>query len=146
MSTIYTIGFTKKSAEDFFTILKKNSVRVLMDIRLNNKSQLAGFSKYPDIEFFTNKIVKIKYIHDDFFSPTKEILKSYKHKEIAWEEYIKLFNSLMKERKIDEYIKEKYDTFDGFCLLCSEEKPDKCHRRLVAEKISKFYNMDIIHL
>ena len=146
MSTVYTIGFTKKSAEDFFSILVKNNVRVLLDIRLNNTSQLAGFSKYPDIKFFTNEIAKIKYIHDDFFSPTDDILKSYKHKEITWEEYEKSFDELMKERNIEEYIRKNYANLDRFCLLCSEEKSDKCHRRLVAEKMAEIYNMDIIHL
>lgn len=136
MINIYTIGFTKKSAEEFFALLDSNDVKVLYDIRLNNSSQLAGFTKGSDLEFFLRKILSIEYIHDIKFSPTKEILSNYKNKVISWEEYEKRFNMLLKERKLEKYIYgELLDKLDGICFLCSEDKADFCHRRLVAEYI-----------
>ena len=88
MKKIYTIGFTKKSAENFFEILEKNNISKIVDIRLNNTSQLAGFTKYPDIEFFLKKISHIEYVHDSLFSPLNETLKKYKSKNITWNDYV----------------------------------------------------------
>lgn len=147
MPKMFTIGFTQKKAADFFGLLIKNEVKVVLDIRLNNTSQLAGFAKFPDIEYFLNRICKIKYIHDTFFSPEESTLNSYKKKQISWEQYVDEFNSTMSERKIVNYIREKYSNPDRFCLLCSEPTADKCHRRLVANKFKEqFKDLEIIHL
>ncbi len=147
---LYTIGFTKKSAKDFFTLLKKNNIRELIDIRLNNASQLAGFTKGNDLKYFLKEICDIEYIHDTELSPTKEILDDYKNKKISWSQYEMFFKSLLEERKISSMLETKYNNeFDNICLLCSEVTADKCHRRLVAEYIKNKnpnLNIEIIHL
>ena len=142
MPILYTIGFTKKKAKEFFETLIAYKVDTVIDIRLNNTSQLAGFSKYPDIDFFLDKLCNIKYIHDTNFAPTNETLESYKKNIINWEEYVSRFTKTMDERKIHDYIKGKYDSTSNktVCLLCSEIKADKCHRKLVAQYFSEIFN------
>jgi uncharacterized protein (DUF488 family) len=115
-----------------------NKIKNLIDIRLNNVSQLAGFTKKNDFEFFLKKISDINYYHFSFLAPTEEILNAYRNKEISWNEYEEKFNILMKERKIETKIDLKI--FDNSCLLCSEELPDKCHRRLVAEYLKTYFS------
>ena len=100
MEKIFTIGFTKKTAQYFFELLIKNNVSTVLDIRRNNTSQLSGFSKYPDIEFFLKELCSINYMSDIKFAPTEQILKDYKSKKITWDEYIIQFNKLMKASKI----------------------------------------------
>lgn len=139
MNKLFTIGFTKKTAEEFFNYLKDSGVCTVIDIRLNNTSQLAGFSKYPDIEFFLHSICGIDYIHEPMFSPSEKTLKKYKKKEIDWDIYKKEFNQTMNERNINTLIKEKYLNLDNVCLLCSEPIPDNCHRSIIAED---FLNAD----
>lgn len=150
MINVYTIGFTKKSAEEFFSLLEHNCVKLLYDVRLNNSSQLAGFTKGTDLEFFLRKVSSINYIHNIKFSPTKEILSDYKNKIISWNEYEKKFSILLKERKLEKYIcKKLINKLDGICFLCSEDKADFCHRRLVAEYIKTVLGdleINIIHL
>ena len=104
---IYTIGFTKKTAEDFFNILKKNNIKIVYDIRLNNTTQLAGFTKGRDLEYFLREILSIKYIHDNKFSPTKEILNDYKKNRIDWDTYENRFNALLDSRTLESYIKDE---------------------------------------
>lgn len=150
MITIYTIGFTKKSAEQFFKLLEVNDVKTLFDVRLNNSTQLAGFSKGRDLEFFLKKILSIKYIHNIDFSPTKEILDDYKKKKITWKNYEEEFNKLLMSRKLENYIENnlKYK-LDKICFLCSEDTADYCHRRLVAEYIKDILNgeeIEIVHI
>ena len=150
MIKVFTIGFTKKSAEEFFSLLERNEVKLLYDVRLNNSSQLAGFTKGNDLAFFLRKMLSLKYIHDVRFSPTKEILSDYKNKIITWDEYEKKFNVLLNNRKLEKYIcEELVNELDGICFLCSEDKADFCHRRLVAEYIKtvlRKVEIDIIHL
>ncbi|MGG7153047.1 DUF488 family protein [Clostridium neonatale] len=147
---LYTIGFTKKSAQQFFEILGRNKIQKVIDIRLNNSSQLAGFSKGTDLEFFLKKLCNIKYTHDIELAPTKEILSDYKKKKISWEEYEVKFISLLNKRNSNNNIGNKfYDEIDGVCLLCSEQLANNCHRRLVAEYLKEKltdYNIEIIHL
>lgn len=145
---IYTIGFTKSSAEHFFSRLIKSNIEVVLDVRINNTSQLAGFSKYPDIEYFLKSIANIQYMNDINFAPTESILKDYKNKDISWDDYEKRFAVLMDERNIEEYIKKNYDIAlkKNVCLLCSEDKANKCHRRLIAEYFNKAFGNNIIHL
>jgi uncharacterized protein (DUF488 family) len=142
---LFTIGFTKKSAQQFFDALIKAGVRRVVDTRLNNVSQLAGFTKRPDLEYFLQKIGNIEYLHLLDLAPTKDILDAYKKKGGDWQTYEKQFLQLITERKIDQKISP--DLLDGGCLLCSEPTPHHCHRRLVAEYLSqKLGTIKIHHL
>jgi len=143
---IYTIGFAKKSAEEFFGSLKRNGIKRLIDIRLNNTSQLAGYTKMNDLKYFLRELCNAEYIHELLLAPTNEILISYKKRKITWEDYEKHFLELMAERKIEEKIDR--NLFDSpTVLLCSEAKADRCHRRLVLEYLqSKLEIFKIIHL
>jgi uncharacterized protein (DUF488 family) len=143
---IYTIGFTKKSAEQFFGALRKAGIKRLIDIRLNNSSQLAGFTKQDDLAFFLKEICGAEYMHQLILAPTKEILDAYKKRKITWEEYERRFNSLLAERKVAEKIDRELFGVPTV-LLCSEPKPEKCHRRLVAENLKeKWTDLKITHL
>lgn len=131
---ITTIGFTKKSAERFFTAIQQAGVKRIVDVRLNNISQLAGFSKMEDLRYFLREICDIDYIHLPQLAPTKEILDAYKKEKGDWLQYEKRFLDLMAERHIEDTVPQ--ELIDGGCLLCSEDKPHHCHRRLVAEYLS----------
>ena len=149
MTNIYTIGFTKKDAKTFFEMIKNNGVTLVVDVRLNNTSQLAGFSKYPDIKYFLAKCAKCYYRSDKNFSPSESTLNDYKKKVIDWEEYVRQFNVTMEKRNIRKYIKEKYtDILDKetICFLCSEETPENRHRRLIAEIFAELFDLNIVHL
>lgn len=135
---LYTIGFTKKSAEDFFEALKKMKIKTLIDIRLNNTSQILGFSKEKHLPYFLKEICSCAYIHLPEWAPTKEILDSYKKEQITWETYEKQFGFLLSQRDIIP--KASQMDLGNACLLCSEPTADKCHRRLVAEHLA--YNID----
>ena len=128
---LFTIGFTRKSAETFFTHLKASGVRRLIDTRLNNRSQLAGFAKKTDLQYFLREIGQIDYLHLPQLAPTQDILDAYKKQKGAWETYEQSFRALMAARKIEEEFTP--ELFENACLLCSEHQPDHCHRRLVAE-------------
>ena len=144
--TISTIGFTRKSAETFFTRLKDAGVRRLIDVRLNNTSQLAGFTKRDDLQFFTRAICDIDYVHLPVLAPTPEILAPYKNqKKVAWDIYERQFLDLIRSRHIENVL--TVDLLDGACLLCSEETPDHCHRRLAAEYLQQHWpSVEIEHL
>ena len=141
---IYTIGFTKTTAENFFERIKSSRTRKIIDVRLNNVSQLSGFAKRDDLKYFSSTICGVGYQHTPEFAPTKEILDSYKKHKGPWEEYEEKFLDLMAKRKIEEFDNKD---LDGACLLCSEAKHHYCHRRLVAEYLQdKWSNIEIIHL
>jgi uncharacterized protein (DUF488 family) len=142
---IFTIGFTKKSAETFFTRLKNAGVTRLVDVRLNNVSQLAGFTKKDDLRYFTRAICNIEYVHLPELAPTADILDAYKkQKNGDWELYARRFLDLMRSRQIEN---TRRDILDGGCLLCSEEKPLHCHRRLVAEYLKEHWgDVEIEHI
>ena len=129
-----TIGFSGKSAEEFFTILLKNTVRSLIDIRLNNKSQLSGFTNIKHLPYFL-KLHSIQYFYKPEYAPTKELLDGYKNKSIDWNEYERLYNEIIGQRNIVKNI--KWDLFNDAVLLCSEPTSEKCHRRLLAEILAK---------
>lgn len=142
---LFTIGFTKKKAEMFFGKLSDAGVEKLIDIRLNNVSQLAGFAKKNDLIYFLKKICNCDYTHKPLLAPTKEILDGYKKKVIDWSEYEKRFNDLLKERKAHTLVSSS--ELHMACLLCSEPTPEKCHRRLVAEYLKNYFeNIEIRHL
>ncbi|MDB9315349.1 DUF488 domain-containing protein [Spirulina sp. CS-785/01] len=128
---LFTIGFTKKTAQQFFEMLQKNGVKRVIDTRLNNASQLAGFAKKKDLQYFLKTIGNIEYVHLLDLAPTKDILDNYKKKKIDWETYESKFTELITKRKIETKVSP--EDLQGACLLCSEAKPHHCHRRLVAE-------------
>lgn len=142
---IFTIGFAKKNAKQFFNALQHAGIKRIVDIRLNNVSQLAGFTKKDDLAFFLNTIASIEYEHRPEMAPTKELLNDYKKKKLSWSEYEKRFSSIMIERKIENIFTP--NELNNSCLLCSEQQADKCHRRLIAEYLqSKWSNVQIRHL
>ena len=144
---IFTMGFTQKSAEQFFGLVSSNEIELLIDVRLNNQSQLAGFTKGRDLEFFLNKICNCKYEHNIIFAPTKEILNDYKKQQITWEEYVVQYNLLIENRNVEKVFVKKYTEFNKILLLCSEATAENCHRRLLAERLKNCVaNVDIIHL
>jgi uncharacterized protein (DUF488 family) len=146
MIKLYTIGFTKKSAEQFFELLKKYQVRKLIDIRINNSSQLAGFAKGVDLSYFVKQICGISYTHIVDFAPTKELLSDYQKKNVDWLEYQRIYRKLIESRKISQ--KYKVGNFDGTCFLCSEETPEQCHRRLLVEYFKEISpeEVQIVHI
>jgi uncharacterized protein (DUF488 family) len=141
---IYTIGFTKTSAEGFFTRLMKSGANKLIDVRLNNISQLAGFAKRDDLRYFTKQICGLGYEHVPKLAPTQDILDEFKKNGGAWNVYENKFLDLMAKRHIEDIDRQQ---IDGGCLLCSEDKPHHCHRRLVAEYLgNKWSDVEIVHL
>ncbi len=132
MIETFTIGFTKKSAETFFTKLRESGVKRLLDVRLNNSSQLSGFAKRDDLRFFLKTIADIEYEHVPELAPTKDILDAYKKHGGDWEVYEAEFMELMAKRSIETQLRQ--EEFQSSCLLCSEHLPKLCHRRLVLEK------------
>jgi uncharacterized protein (DUF488 family) len=145
MIKLLTIGFTEKTAETFFNLLEKAGVKKLIDIRLNNVSQLAGFAKGKDLEFFAKSIIGVGYEHNINLAPTKELLNNYRDKKITWSQYEKEYISIIEKREIIQKI--DFKKLDGSCFICSEHKPDMCHRRLLAEYLKKANNeIEIIHL
>jgi len=142
---LYTIGFTKKTAEQFFTKLRAAEVKRIVDVRLNNLSQLAGFAKREDLRFFAQAVCGMGYVERPELAPTKDILDSYKKDGGDWETYERKFLALMEQRRIEERIPREI-LHEG-CLLCSEHKPHHCHRRLVAEYLrAKWGDIDIVHI
>jgi uncharacterized protein (DUF488 family) len=142
---VFTLGFAKKSAREFFGLLQSAGVRRLVDIRLNNASQLAGFTKRADLEYFLSTIVGIPYAHRTDLAPTKEILNAYRKKQIDWAGYERQFLTLLQQRQAEEHVSP--DEMNGACLLCSEAAAKKCHRRLVAEYLrEKWGNVEVLHL
>ena len=142
---ICTIGFTNKKAEDFFTRLQKSGVKRVVDVRLNNVSQLAGFSKREDLRYFLKAILGIEYVHLPMLAPTQDLLDAYKKKQGDWKAYEEKFLRLMQSRRIEDEIAPEVLT-EG-CLLCSEDKPHFCHRRLVAEYLRDHWDeVKIEHL
>lgn len=143
---IYTMGFTQKRAEQFFENIRKNEIEILIDVRLNNQSQLAGFTKGKDLAYFLDKICNCKYDHNIVYAPTKEILQQYKKNEIEWVEYEKEYHELIDKRKVANVFREKYALYSRVLLLCSEPTPEHCHRRLLAEYLEKELDCNIIHI
>ena len=131
----YTIGFTQKSAQQFFGLLRNANIKRVVDVRLNNTGQLAGFSKQDDLAFFLHELGGIDYIHIPDLAPTQDILDAYKKHKGSWEVYEQEFLSLMEKRRIDETVAQS--VIDQGCLLCSEHKPHHCHRRLVLDYLEK---------
>jgi len=143
---IYTIGFTKRPAEEFFESLNAIGIGRLVDVRLNNTSQLAGFAKRADLAYFLRVIVGAEYIHEPLLAPTKQLLKAYRDGDVNWNDYEFAFLNLMSERRIE--IEVSRDLFNvPTVLLCSEPTPDRCHRRLVVDYLDQTWgNVRAVHL
>lgn len=133
--TICTIGFAKKPLKTFVELLKEAGVTKLVDTRLNNTSQLAGFAKKNDLAYIMD-LVGIKYVHEPAMAPTEDILKKYKKKEIKWSDYENAYLSLLEERGILD-LSNKQMSNEIVCFLCSEDQPHHCHRRVLAEYIQR---------
>jgi uncharacterized protein (DUF488 family) len=141
--SIFTIGFTKKTARSFFTKLKDAGVKTVVDVRLNNVSQLAGFSKKDDLQYFLKEIAGIDYIHLPELAPTQGMLDEYKKMKGSWSVYHDRFLDLMASRHIENTVPK--DVLDQSCLLCSEDSPHYCHRRLVAEYLQRQWGNTVVH-
>ena len=145
MIKLFTIGFTKKTAQQFFDLLKKNKVEKIVDTRISNTSQLAGFAKGNDLNYFLKEIINVGYEHDVDLAPTMDMMRKYRKKELSWEEYEMEYLNLIDRRKINKKI--NIEELHQHCLLCSEHGPEKCHRRLLAEYFAHINNdVEIIHL
>lgn len=143
---IYSIGFTQKTAEQFFAKLKSAGIRLLLDVRLNNVSQLAGFAKRGDLAFFLKEICGAEYLHEPLLAPTAEILDGYRGKKLSWTEYEALFLALIAERQIESRL-DRTLFHTPVVLLCSEPTAERCHRRLVLEYLrDKWGDVTISHL
>jgi len=137
----YTIGFTRKNAETFFGFLRENNVARLIDVRLNNISQLAGFAKRDDLRFFLKELCDAEYLHIPDLAPTKDILDAYKKNGMSWEQYEDKFLNLMARRNIERSVDQAL--LERGCLLCSEHEPHHCHRRLVIDYLNDHWNSSI---
>lgn len=143
---IYTIGFVGKSARVFFETLEKAGIRRLIDVRLRNTSQLAGFAKKDDLIFFLERILQAEYYHELLLAPPEELLRAYQGKRCSWEEYEGRFLEILRERAIEKRISREFFEVPTV-LLCSEASPERCHRRLVAEYLRQQWGgVEIVHL
>jgi uncharacterized protein (DUF488 family) len=143
---LYTIGFTKKSAETFFGLLRENGVQRLVDIRLHPGGQLAGFAKSDDLAYFLRELADCGYTHMPELAPTDEVLSAYR-KDHKWPLYVQRFEALMDERGVPQSLDRTIFEREKCCLLCSEATPEQCHRRLVAERLASHWgDVQIVHL
>ena len=142
---LFTIGFTEKSAEKFFGLVKRSGAKRIVDVRVNNVSQLAGFAKKKDLEYFTREICGMGYLHLPELAPTQSMLDAYKKNNGDWSVYEGQFLALMGQRRIEATLDR--EVLNGGCLLCSENKPHHCHRRLVAEYLQNHWGkFEVQHL
>jgi uncharacterized protein (DUF488 family) len=141
---IYSIGFTQKSAGEFFDTLKAHGIERLLDVRLNNTSQLAGFAKQADLAYFLREICNCAYEHEPLLAPRQEMLDAFKKHKGSWDAYAEAFLNLMRSRKIESAIPKK-NFEQKTVLLCSELAADRCHRRLVLEYLQQSWQDVIIH-
>ena len=146
--TVYTIGFTKKTAEKFFEALRSSGAKHLLDIRLSNNSQLAGFTKRNDLRYFLKRLVNMEYHEVQILAPEESILKEYR-KTGDWAKYEQRYLELIRRRGVEKQIASVLFE-EGIVLLCSEAEPTHCHRRLAAEYLVQTVpsktQAEIIHL
>jgi uncharacterized protein (DUF488 family) len=135
MIRLFTIGFAETNANRFFTLLRGSGARRVIDVRLNNTSQLSGFTKKDDLRFFLREVCSMDYLHVPHLAPTADILDAFKKHKGSWDVYERAFRQLLATREIEKAIGP--DVADLGCLLCSEKRPDRCHRRLVAEYLQQ---------
>jgi uncharacterized protein (DUF488 family) len=143
---IYPVGVTGRSASDFFKVLSDASVRRVLDTRLHNTSQLAGFSKKGDFEFFLRRVSGVEYKHELLLAPTEELLKAYKRRDLRWDDYAAGYLTLLRERNVEHVLSSESFRVPT-ALLCAEHKPDHCHRRIAAEHLAETWpDVSIRHL
>ncbi|QEP41867.1 DUF488 domain-containing protein [Ectothiorhodospiraceae bacterium BW-2] len=142
----YTLGFTQKNAEKFFSLIRQSGVKQLLDVRLHNNSQLAGFTKRDDLRFFLRELCQVDYHYVTELAPTKQILTPYKKGEMSWDVYEDRYMDLMAQRRVERSVTP--EQLHGGCLLCSEHQPHHCHRRLAVEYLNRTLdlNLEVIHL
>lgn len=133
-----TLGFTRKSAATFFGLVRRSGVATLVDVRLNNVSQLAGFAKRDDLAYFLDEICGVAYVHRPDLAPTRSMLDDYRKHGIGWAAYESRFLALLRERRIEHTVPR--ELLDNAVLLCSESEPSRCHRRLVAEYLARHWD------
>jgi uncharacterized protein (DUF488 family) len=142
---VFTIGFAETSAAEFFALLRGSEATRVLDVRLNNTSQLAGFTKKDDLRFFLREVCEMDYFHVPELAPTQELLDAFKKRKGSWETYAENFNELIAKRGIESSLTPAQ--VDGSCMLCSEKRPEHCHRRLVAEYLErKWSDVVVTHL
>ena len=142
---VFTIGFTKKPARRFFELLRTSGARRVVDVRLNNMSQLAGFAKRDDLSYFLAEICGMDYVHAPELAPTKQMLDDYKKRRGDWNTYETRFLDLMSERRVEQAVAK--EVVSNGCLLCSEDTPNHCHRRLVVEYLDRHWGrLHVTHL
>ncbi len=142
---VFTIGFTKRSARDFFETVCGSGARRVVDVRLNNVSQLAGFTKRDDLAYFLKAICGLDYVHLPILAPTQEIIDAYRKQHTGWEPFSASFLALLAERRVEDEVPR--EVIDGGILLCSEHDPKPCHRRLVAEYLDERWGgLEVEHL
>lgn len=146
MKVLYTIGFTKKTAQCFFETLEKANVDIVIDTRINADSQLSGFAKKEDLRFFLKHFYNISYAYRPDLAPTKDLLNRYRKKHINWVEYEQEYNEILERRSDYQNFAKDYQVYSHPCILCSEATPEKCHRRLLAEKINSLTPIEVVHL
>ena len=144
---IFTVGFTKTTAREFFGKLNSARIQRLVDVRLNNTSQLASYAKRDDLEYFLETLCSAQYIHEPILAPSQEMLDTYKKQKGVWADYERRFLALMAERKIEEELNPADFENSRSVLLCSEDTAENCHRRLVVEYLqTKWPNVEAVHL
>lgn len=142
---LFTIGFTQKGAEKFFGLLRQSGAKRIVDVRLNNVSQLAGFAKKQDLEYFAREICRMDYVHVPELAPTQELLDQVKQPKADWAAFERKFLALLRQRRIEDSIPR--DVIANGSLLCSEDKPNHCHRRLVADYLKEHWgDFEVKHL
>ena len=139
--TVFTIGFTQKTAEQFFGLLMNGGVRTVLDVRANNISQLAGFAKKPDLPFFLRALSNIDYLELKDLAPNASLLKKYRTKEMPWEAYAEQYREGLARTAVERKLESSL--FENSCLLCSEHEPHFCHRRLAVEYLKEAWNLDL---
>lgn len=136
---LYTIGYSKKTAEEFFSILRDNGVKQIVDIRRHNTNQLAGFTKESDLPWFLDTIAGIDYSHELSLAPSEELMRAYRKEGLPFDEFAKQLRAEFAEREMPKLI-------DGSALLCSEPKPDTCHRSVAAQYLAEKGDVEVVHL
>ncbi|MEA2719615.1 MAG: hypothetical protein QOJ39_1479 [Candidatus Eremiobacteraeota bacterium] len=146
--TLYTIGFTKTTAEEFFTRLRRANVKIVLDARLQRDGQLSGFAKVPDLPYFLDRLTGSAYEAVTALAPTASLLKPYRAKQLSWDEYAQAYRELLHERRPERGI--DIALLDRACLLCSEHSPERCHRKIAAEYLRDAFaplaQIEIVHL
>lgn len=145
MPNLYTIGTGGKSAEVFFRLLEEHGVRRVIDIRLRNTSQLAGYTKMSDLPFFLKRILRADYVHEPLLAPTDELLDGYKQRRLSWPAYERAYRDLIATR--DAQIRHSVASLTDAALLCAEPSPVHCHRRVAAEYLAeRGRGLTVVHL